>query len=400
MNMKTSRIGIHCVTSVALATAALGCGNAATTTDEGGLASQTENLAAAYWRGWGIGPAAPTPIDSNPAACTNMAGFTHVFVRDSNQRYRGHTIAGLDGMLSGGWSGQIGTQQFWSSPACTALYPAYTAGSASNSTLLLAGKGLDNRVYVQLLTGDTHAEYPNDLATPPAQTAWGQLSSTQYVGGSNGFPAVAANGTSRLVLTLRNDNSIIAYNRALPFSGFSPWSGAQYAPALPSGVTATGVPAITYVGANTNAFVVVVKSTTPKVISWITYNGTAWVGGWTKVTLPHTLTSDPTLEWTNVPGSFVGLTLYFRDETNQVVQTSVTGPSGFGSGSYDYIPTGSSNPTPPTILGSPSAVTGGGLETGLRMVLVRGYMPETPTAERSAGILEAEDKCGQGCPSP
>jgi len=139
--MKTSRMGILCVASVALATAALGCGNAATTTDEGGLASQSENLAALYWRGWGISAGAPTTIDSNPAVCTNMAGFTHVFVRDSNQRYRGHTIAGLDGMLSGGWSGQIGTQQFWSSPACSALYPAYTAGGASNSTLLLAGKG-------------------------------------------------------------------------------------------------------------------------------------------------------------------------------------------------------------------------------------------------------------------
>jgi len=391
-----------CSLAVAVASAALcvgisGC--SAATGSEEELATHTQNLDTSWWRGWGEGSATPTAIDTNPAACANKYGFAHTFVRDSNMNFRGKTIAGFDGMLTGAWSGAIGNLQFWSSPTCTSLYPVYTSGAASNSTVLLAGKAFDNRIYVQLLTGDTQADFPNDLATPPAQTSWGQLSSTQFTGGSNGFPAVAANG-SRMVLVTRNNNSIIAFNRALPFSPFSPWSGAQNAPGLP--FSATGVPAITYVGASTNAFVVVVKSTTAKQIYWIKYNGTAWVGGWTQASLPHTLTSDPAIEWSTNPTAtppYAALGLYFRDETNQVVQTSVQSPSGFGSGAYSYIPSGSST-GPATVLGSPAA-TFGALESGLRLVFVRGYMPETTPGLRNSTVLIAEDKCGSGeCPNP
>jgi hypothetical protein len=101
------------------------------------------------------------------------------------------------------------------------------------------------------------------------------------------------------------------------------------------------------------------------------------------------------MEWTNyVYGDgtpYVTLTLYFRDETNQIVQTSVNGPSQLASGAYHYIPSSGA-----TILGTPSAVFGGGLESGIRTVVVQGYTADTPVAERSASYLFSEDLCGGG----
>jgi len=55
---------------------------------------------------------------------------------------------------------------------------------------------------------------------------------------------------------------------------------------------------------------------------------------------------------------------------------------------------------PATVLGSPAA-TFGALESGLRLVFVRGYMPETTPGLRNSTVLIAEDKCGSGeCPNP
>jgi hypothetical protein len=406
------RAGARCVTGAVFGLAAMGCSGMETDTQGGeSVATQSDQLETNLWRGFGDPPgnpshpeypvAAPTPIAANPVVCSNKGGFTNIFIRDNNDHYQGRTMALEDGVGTGPWSGAIGSTQFWSSPSCAMLYPTYNATAKTDNTILLAGKGFDNRIYGQLLFGDSTSSGPSDPVSPPAQTTWVALSNTQYVGDTNGFPATAANG-SRMVVAFRNGNTIYAQNHSLPFT-FTPWGGAQAAPALPFGVTLTGVPAITYVGASTNAFVVVIKSTTAGVIYWASYSGTAWVGGWNREQLPHTLTSDPAMEWVdNVypdSTSYVALTLYFRDETKQVVQTSVQSPSQFAGGSYFYIPDSDAGST---ILGTPSAVFGGGLEAGIRTVIVQGYTPATPQALQSSWYLITEDFCGaEGrCTSP
>src|SRR5207344_1633069 len=80
--------------------------------------------------------------------------------------------------------------------------------------------------------------------------------------GNFGRPGLSTNGTIVALTYLTSDRKVHAYTRTVPFLN-NTWSTVKDGPTLPTGVTADGVPAITYVrgpgGSATNKFVIIVR---------------------------------------------------------------------------------------------------------------------------------------------
>ncbi len=339
------------------------------------LGTRTQDLRSDAWRTWSSA-SADTAIDTDPSICSNQVGY-FVTVRNSDQRFH---VRRTVQQTNPAWK-QFGTRQFASAPTCTMQQPY----PGSGNKFLLAGKGTDNRVYV--VEGLLPAAAPGAPPPNPDWTgSWTEVSSTQY-SGNNGRPALGSNG-SRVVLAFLNGSRVNARNQTLPYSASSWSSPPAQSPVFPSGVTVSGIPAITYISGSTNKFVVMVRGLTSggAGLFWIYFNGTSFDGDWTQAFIPSAVDSDPAMDWDT---TYNALTVYFRSG-NEIIQTSVTLPGGLGVWPFYPIPASSST----VILGAPRAVFGGGIE-GIRSAVVRGYDSQTPQSNR--GLLLSEVF---GIPSP
>ncbi|MEI9937764.1 MAG: hypothetical protein WDO69_11145 [Pseudomonadota bacterium] len=375
------RRGAFAAAAMTAALATTGCAMPSEASSDEGVASVTGAISGANWRPWGDLFTRSYALDTEPGTCGKGLTFS-MAVRNPNKNYE---ISTAFNHLGSTWN-TFGSQQFWSAPSC-----AFTNPSQSDPVLAfyLAGKGTDNHIFVTLATsGDIHYDSQNvPYISPPTQTyqgapvPWSQLGSNTYVGGTNGFPALASNG-SRIVLTTHDGNTIYAFNRTLPYSAMSPWSARVAAPSLPF-TAGEGTPAITFVGGSTQAFLVLVKNNAGG-LWWILNNGTNFTGVWHPVNLMgHAVNSDPTMEWGDSDGL---LTIYYTDTTGKVIQTSAPTPSTLGSQVFDYIPCA----TGCGFFGSPRALPAS-IEHGTRSVVIRGFDPDTPANMHNNNVLYSED---------
>ncbi len=171
-----------------------------------------------------------------PAMCAGGAGFLTISV-DTGGRYR--TLQWHAGGHAPSWS-LYGTKAFSSKPAC-ALRENVTA---SRPGFVLAGKATDNKIYT---SAGTMATATTSQQNVTANEMWTAVSDTEYPSG--GSPALGFTsggfGGDGLVLTFMGDDgrTIHAHSRHIPYLD-NDWSPIVTGPALPSGWTVVGAPAV------------------------------------------------------------------------------------------------------------------------------------------------------------
>lgn len=349
------------------------------------------------WRSWGL-QETDTPIDSDPALCSNLGAGFFVVTRNADLRYY---VRMTFVVTNPEWK-QFGLRQFVSSPSCVFQQPFFSLSDLpSDQLFLMAGKSTDGRIYTiegTLVGGGTEFPLNPDWTGP-----WVQVSPTQY-SPTNGHPALGSD-RNRVVVTFLNDNRIHAHAQTLPYtSGPAGWGPRIDGPTLPSGVTANGVPAIVYVGGATNRFVVMVRGVSGGVpgLYWIYFDGTAFLGNWSRLSIPEVVDSDPSLEW---DGHNDTITVYFKTVDNRITQTSAHRVEDLGVYPLHLVDELEDNFV---ILGAPRAVFGASIEpNGLRGVVARGYDIDRSTEEnRDMWVLHAQDlvhqalQCDSGVKDP
>lgn len=342
------------------------------------------------WRNWS-GRTAATDIDSAPAVCSNHWSPYFVFTRNTDQRYY---VKSQGYIPNPAWK-QFGFRQFVSAPSCVYQKPLTDLNAMpTDHRFLVAGKSTDSRIYVVegISTADTYIPNPPD-PTPAFQNPdwtgpWGQVSGTPYSSG-NGEPALGSDG-DRIVVTFLDAGVIRAHVQELPFvNSASAWSGLISGPAMPAGVTAQGVPAITYMGGPTNRFVIMVRGSagTSEGLYWIFFDGTSFIGDWTQLPTTEVVDSDPALEWDGMHNT---ITAYFRTGSGSITQISAHQAGDLGVyPSYVIDPLSTTN----VFLGAPRVAFGATVEaSGVRLVVTRGYdLAATPESERNMTYLSVQD---------
>jgi len=336
------------------------------------------------WRSWYAFPTA-TNIDSDPALCGNAGTAWFFAVRNSDQRYyvQSHHYIG-----NPEWK-QFGARQFNSAPSCVFQQPFWdTTTSPSDKLFLMAGKSIDNRIYV--IQGEFTGEFvPGDsfaMENPDWTGPWAQLSATTY-SGTNGLPALGSS-RERVVVTFLDGGRLYAHAQTLPYTNSAAaWGGRIQGPLLPSGVTASGVPAIIYMDGATESFVVMIRGTagTTAGLYWVYFDGSQFVGPWHQTPTTNPVDSDPSLEW---DGNHDTVTVYFRTG-NAVTQTSAHLAEDLGVYAYKELDELGEDQV---ILGAPRAVFGASIEaSGARGVAVRGYDWQASEPNLSAWVLHIQD---------
>jgi hypothetical protein len=329
--------------------------------------------------------ATATVIDTDPALCSNKGVGFFIATRNQDQRYYVKAMRYTQNPV---WK-QFGARQFVSAPSCAFEEPMVDFDAGSDA-FLMAGKSLDNRIYVVpgVWVGAVVEEPPDNFfhANPDWTGAWTQVSATQYPG-QNGLPAVGANG-SRAVVVFLNSNRIHAHAQSLPFvNTTAAWGARIDGPVLPTGVTGTGVPAITYQGGGTNRFVIAVRGVLggSGVLYWTYFDGTAFVGGWSQIPTSAPVDSDPSLEWDFLNDT---VTVYYRTG-QRITQTSAHEARDLGVYPYHLVDEAGEDTV---VLGAPRAVFGASIEvSGIRGVIARGWEPPATEANHEAWVLHAQD---------
>jgi hypothetical protein len=335
------------------------------------------------WRTWGPRPTA-TVVDSDPALCSNLGAGFFIVTRNSDLRYY---VQMTFAATNPNWK-QFGFRQFVSSPSCVFQQPFFDLdpmNQPSNELFVMAGKSTDNRIYVLegvLVPGGM--DFPNN---PDWTGPWAQMSGTQY-SGTNGQPALGSNRT-RVVVTFLNNNRLHAHSQALPYvNTATAWGSRIDGPTLPTGVTASGVPAIVWAGGGTNRFVVMVRgvSSAGASLYWVYFNGTQFLGNFTQLTTAVVPDSDPSLEWDGMNDT---ITVYIRTG-DKVTQTSAHRVEDLNSYPFHLVDEPAENMI---VLGAPRAVFGASVEpNGLRGVVARGYDEDLATEEnRNMFVMHAQD---------
>jgi hypothetical protein len=261
----------------------------------------------------------------NPAICADVTATFLAFSRDTSQRIR--TLAMNSGVRTDTW-GSYGTKTFATGPACAMRNP-----SGTTRRFVLAGKGTgDNRIYWS--GGSWNPAFGgNGLPQlPTANDVWTAIDTNAYT--VAGTPALGSGPTSMILAAVGNSNRLHVYWHAIPWAGN--WTTRFTSPALPSGVTLAGRPAI----AHFDFFVppagyygIAVRATQGGVNKiFVTYfmgDGTGFTGfipgstpDWTEWPMPAGTTissSDPAMTSSHALGDAV--TLFFRSGT-QIKQTS------------------------------------------------------------------------------
>lgn len=348
-----------------------GAGDVASEGDATKTATHTEALPTTAWDNW-HSDQARSGYRGDPSICSNHIGYLVTWFGE-NRRY---SVKHWGRNPNPNWK-SVGTKEFASPPSCAFLYPA----DGTDTNFLLAGKGYsDNRLYVVEgiePEGDIGDPYPPN---PDWLSMWTQVSSDEFSGSGNGYPALFSNG-SRVVLTYINSNRAYVRYRDLPYDE-NDWTSVVTAPAFPTSVTASGAPAITYVDGSTDKFVIVVRGVKSNVPAfyWI-YFTTSFQGSWVKAPIPYTSMSFPAVEYDT---EFNAFTVYFRSG-DQVIQSSASTPSNLGD--YPFYPIGNLATT--TIYGSPRVSYNAGIE-GNRAAIVLGYDSDVPPLETSKAFLLTE----------
>lgn len=370
---KVAFLGTVSLVSVLGASACSSGGLSSNTGDPAEIGSRSSELASGDWKAWSSWAFSGS---TDPVVCSNMPSYFLVAALSNNDQRYYVNIADHPQMGVNGWTA-FGLRTFNSSPACAFDKPyRYTAPPSSSvpQPFEFAGRASDNKIY----TIHGHQD-PGSGSFPPnptwdTGTAWTALDNTVYSQGY-GRPALASNGNLLVLAFMNSDAKPHAVTRPLPYStsAGSGWSTIKNGPALPSGVTSDGIPAITYVrGPNnpvnnnpTNKFVVMVTSYsggTPG-LYWILFDGNAW-GTWNQAFVPYPILSDPALEYDDQSDA---LSVYFKDTAGTIRHTSVHTPAEIGVYSFDTVGTPSGIGT----VGAPRVAYGAGFEGGIRTAIAR-----------------------------
>jgi hypothetical protein len=261
----------------------------------------------------------------DPAVCADVTATFLAFSRDTTSK-RIRTLSFNSGVRSNTW-GSYGTRAFKSGPACAMRNP-----SGTNRRFVLAARDdVDDRIYWS--PGTWNPTFGGDglPRLPTADSAWAAIDGNAYTVAGN--PALASGPTSMILAAVGNSNRLHVYWHAVPWAGS--WTTRFTSPALPSGVTLVGRPAI----AHFDFFVppagyygIAVRGTQSGVTKiFVTYfmgDGTGFTGfipgstpDWTEWPMPPntTINGDPAMTSSHALGDAV--TLFFRSGT-QLKQTS------------------------------------------------------------------------------
>lgn len=282
------------------------------------------------------GPGAPSDITHylSPAVCSD-ADFTFLTVTaDSAGRYRTLFYFG-SGWRTDNWAFQDYNKQFASKPACTML----ERGLDDFPQFLIVGKGKDNLMHSSTGFWDSNP-LPDGTFHDPTPAAAFQAISPSNFGTGGGIPALATDESFSQVALAFIDNSsgmnrVRARRHLLPF-GMHVWEPSILAPALPSGWTALGAPAIVWLNNWAGHFQLVVRvrnsSSQTKLIA-IYFNGWGFSGiipgsppTWSETGITG-VDSDPALAYSAALNT---VTLYFR-RGNQPTGNKLFQTSGFSS---------------------------------------------------------------------
>jgi hypothetical protein len=286
-----------------------------------------------------INPALSTGT-GDPGMCTPWPNGSHskvVFSRDNATGYI-QGIADVVGTLGtwGKYGGTPSLRKLGGRPAC-----GFLAGSSSPYSFVIFARGsnapngsADRHLFWSEGTWNATAGSPPPVTSVTQWAALPLLSSNKAGGyNTNGNPAVGVDANGNLVVVYLDDSGQLLANY---WTG-SGMSGTLTGPALPSGWTGQGTPAISYVGTWVSKFAIFVRATngagTAQLYKVFFENGQfvnasdAPNPSYDQVTLPAStpaIQGDPALEWDSNPNdNFFATTLYFRNGTNLYQMSSV-----------------------------------------------------------------------------
>jgi hypothetical protein len=310
-----------------------------------------------------------------PAVCTSIQRAFLTFSRDVAGSYR--SLANVTGGFSNSW-GTYGNRKFGTRPACTML-----SGTAVTAKFLIFGRGTlnaQNQTDQRLFWSQGNWDASGYPINPTPDTVWTAMpgSNTYNI---NGSPAAATGFSEEVVVTfLGDDNRIYAHRR----TSQGTWGNRVQGPNLPSGWTAAGTPAITFVGNWLSEYMIIVRAWNAQGQSaffyTFFYNGQFYGIGFpgasfTQVPLPGgapPVNGDPALEWDYFLDT---LTLYYVSNDQYVYQTSGT-VYDLGQGVIRKVRSDS-----PTFMTAPSVVGGVMYDPGRHLVLALDFDAEIRWAQ-------------------
>lgn len=284
-----------------------GDGNDLTGAQSEALQVAGQPAASVYWDGpQALGPV--TGATGTPALASRCAAALVAFTRvSSNNRFRG-VAAGELGPSA--WA-DYAPRAFASSPSVTAL-----PNDCNGHRFLIVGRGTgstaaDRRIY---WSEGRATQNQGAFNAPQATTIFAEVSAADFTG-DNGYPAVTSSPNGDALLVYRNGSTIYGHTK---FVGATNWSAAHTAPALPSGWTPIGTPAIEFSFANNATVIVRGQSGASVRFFRIFYNnGFGDPLGpieWDPLPLPAgslAIQSDPALEWNDALWTH---TVYYRND--------------------------------------------------------------------------------------
>ena len=303
----------------------------------------------------------------DPAVCSVEDLSIALVSRDADTlRYR---VFGMNRQtLAPSWT-QYGNRTFGTRPACVS-YDWFLP----TPTFVIAGRGLssngasDRRVFTSLARWNVQP-----FSGPEPATVWTAVSADTYQ--TNGSPGLAFDGWKMVIALLGDDSRLYAHQQWAPYEG-NDFSPRIQGPALPTGWTAQGTPAISALFHGPAAFFqIIVRARNMNNVNrlYTTYFSvdrfTNWAGAtpatWTQVsTGGYTVSSDPAFAW---DWSIQNATLYFRSGSD-IIQTSGVGPQ---LGTLPISPIVEFQGNGLTLVGSPGAQGGSGVDHGRNLVVAR-----------------------------
>jgi len=335
---------------------AVGCSATAAPGEDVGSGSQAYDPSVFY--GWSSQP--PTNsggFTDSPGACRIGAkllsggGFDGIMLLGrhgagtSVNRFRFALYYKQRGWLS--WP-DLGTQTFNSKPACSMLNDVYSTLGDSNwtSRVAILGKGTDNRYYARIMAPSAAGQVTDPPPSPTFPVDWHSISTTTY----DSAPFVTAEFGYLIVGGRTSNGTINIHLNKLtsdPFAGTrsydkTAWRAPIALPALPTGWTPVGDPAVASEGSGGLIDVVTrAKNAFNQTRLYINYLYIPFAGDngyflgppqWAQVstgTIP--VSSDPALEYDVSRGE---LTLYFRGgsgtSANRIFQSTTQGVDAWG----------------------------------------------------------------------
>ncbi len=244
----------------------------------------------------------PASAVDDPGICFSESGFV-IFQRVSSNKFKSVTwdssglpAAGVFNPRLSEWSTWgTSSKTFKSKPACANL-DAIDSDEDRTFEIVLAGTASNDKIYTSAAQANDSAD-GSEPNVPTGVTDWTVVSALRTFAGGPGI----AVGAGKVVVVGRglSDSLIYAYTRSLPYEDGS-WSHSVQAPALPSGWTAQGSPAIAYTLANINKFTVMVRATktgAPATFYRAYFDGASWGASWARALT--CCSGDPALEFSS-----------------------------------------------------------------------------------------------------